>query len=53
LPSPDFFETITRLYLSGKFSFVVTARLDTHIEWFLTDEMHVTVTNVSRSAERT
>jgi hypothetical protein len=30
-----FFKTIPRLYLSGKFSFVVTARLDTRIEWFL------------------
>jgi hypothetical protein len=30
-----FFVSIPRLYLSGKFSFVVTARLDTRIEWFL------------------
>jgi hypothetical protein len=30
-----FFKTIPRLYLSSKFSFVVTARLDTRIEWFL------------------
>jgi hypothetical protein len=29
-----FFKTIPRLYLSGTFSFVVTARLDTRIEWF-------------------
>jgi hypothetical protein len=34
--------------LSGKFSFVVTARLDTRIEWcFFVYKMHVTVTNVS------
>jgi hypothetical protein len=30
-----FFKTMPRLYLSGKFSFVVNARLDTRIEWFL------------------
>jgi hypothetical protein len=30
-----FLKTIPRLYLSGKFSFVVTAKLDTRIEWFL------------------
>jgi hypothetical protein len=30
-----FLKTIPRLYLSGKFSFVVTARLVTRIEWFL------------------
>jgi hypothetical protein len=36
LSSPRcFLKTIPRLYLSGKFSFVVTARLDTRIEWFL------------------
>jgi hypothetical protein len=42
-----FFKTIPRLYLSGKFSFVVTTRLDTRIEWFFVYEMHVSVTNVS------